>query len=457
MNFPRVVIAAPKSGSGKTLITISLIQALLQKEIKVSAFKCGPDYIDPMFHKKILGVPSKNLDLFFVNDSKLKNIFCSNNNSDISVIEGVMGLYDGLGGISQEASTYEIAKSLNAPVILVLDCHGMARSIIPELMGFVNYDKEKLIKGVILNNLSAPLFVPIKNEIEKNLGIKVLGYFPHNKNLNIESRHLGLKLPNEINDLKNNINQSALNFCKTVDVAELMSIAKSADEINYNEINESIKKSIAKIAVAKDEAFCFYYQENLDMLKTFGAEIIEFSPLHDDELPEDICGIILGGGYPELYADQLEKNLSMKDSIKKAIKKNIPVLAECGGFMYLHKTLKTSDGTCYKMVGAINGDCFYSEKLVRFGYVKVYEKNNLFLKADNNEIRGHEFHYFDSTANGNDCVAKKALGEKNWECSFVSKNSWMGFAHFYYDSNPEFPKHFVEECIAYKTGVLNEK
>lgn len=448
--IPRIIIASAKSGSGKTLVSISLMKYFSMNGKKVNAFKCGPDFIDPMFHKKILELPSKNLDLFFTDEEKTKLIFAKENSSDISIIEGVMGLYDGIDSTTKKASTYHLAQTLNCPIIFVLDASGMALSILAELEGFFLMDKKNLIKGIILNNTSKMLFEKLSPLIEKKFKTKVLGYFPKQKDLKIESRYLGLKLPDEIKNIKDLTKKSAEILSKTVDINAIYKIARNAPLLKikiHAEENLSFKnqQNQIKIALAKDEAFCFYYEDNLKLLKNLGAQIVAFSPLHDKKLPENICGLILGGGYPELFAQELEENLQMKNSIVNTIKSGIPSIAECGGFMYLHKNLILKNKKSYKMLGIIDGDVYDKNKLVRFGYVSIKEKIPSFLK-DNSIIKGHEFHYFDSTNNGKSCISEKPISKKTWESSFTGKNFWWGFSHLYYESNPEFAKRFVELC-----------
>lgn len=453
---PRIIIASPKSGSGKTLISISLMKYFSMNGKKVSAFKCGPDFIDPMFHKKILELPSKNLDLFFTDEEKTKILFTQKNDSELSIIEGVMGLYDGLGCITEKASTYHLAQTLNCPIIFVVDAGGMALSLLAEIKGFLLMDKKNLIKGIILNNASKMLYEKICPLIEKKIKIKVLGYFPKQKDLKIESRYLGLKLPDEIKNIKEMTKKNAEILSKTVDLNAIYKIAENAPplKIQTDIKNENLQNPI-RIALAKDEAFCFYYEDNINLLKNEGAQIVEFSPLHDKEIPKDVYGIILGGGYPELFAEQLESNLQMKNSIVNAIQKGIPSIAECGGFMYLHKNLILKNKKSYKMLGIIDGDVYDKNKLVRFGYVSVKEKISTFLK-NNSIIRGHEFHYFDSTSNGKSCVSEKPISKKTWESSFTGKNFWWGFTHLYYNSNPQFAKKFVKSCREFKNSLGNK-
>ena len=457
--LPRIVISAPKSGSGKTLVTISLMGAFLARGKSLRAFKCGPDYIDPMFHKKILGITSKNLDLFFTNEEQTRAIFAEENDAELSIIEGVMGLYDGTGGISEEASTYHLAKTLQAPVILVIDAKGMGLSLVAEIQGFLGMDSAHLIKGVILNNIPKSFFDQIKPVIQEKCGVQVLGFFPFQKDIEIESRHLGLKLPDEIENIKEMAAKAAEKIAKTVDLDAILKIAEDSAEVTFDEKSgigggEKAENLLqVRIALAKDEAFCFYYEDNLKLLESFGAEIVEFSPIHDKSLPQNIDGFLFGGGYPEFYAEKLSQNPQILEEIRKKISIGMPSLAECGGFMYLHNTLKNQSGNLYKMAGVIDGDTFYTGKLVRFGYVTVKSKSekgqgDCFFKGS---IKGHEFHYFDSTQNGSSFTATKTSG-KEYDLGLCGKNHFWSFAHLYYPSNPDFAKNFVEQCRKYKEG-----
>ncbi len=453
-----IMIAAIKSGSGKTTITCGLLEAIKQRGHAVTAFKCGPDYIDPMFHRKVIGVASHNLDTFFSDDEQIRELYAKEGaDNEIAVIEGVMGLFDGLGGIRQEGSSYHLAKVLQIPIILVIDAHGMGRTVVPVLAGIKDYDEANLIKGVVLNNTSEAFAKTIAGIIEEEVKIPVVGYVPKLRDIKIESRYLGLRLPEEIEGIKEQLAEFAGQLEKTVNVDKLLEIAESVDKVGVSNRgsqcdNQGSADNNAKIriAVAMDEAFNFYYDENLQMLKEYGAELVYFSPIHDRCLPDSINGILLGGGYPELKAEELSSNISMRESIKKAIQSNIPSIAECGGFMYLHDSIRLEDGSVYPMVGVINAESSYAGKLVRFGYVEINEKRSLFLKEDRC-IKGHEFHYFDSTDNGKDAVATKPVTGKNWECVHAGVNHWWGYPHLYYPSNPDFVEHFINVCSKVKT------
>lgn len=454
MKLNRVMIAAPKSGSGKTTITCALIQALKDAGKQVVAYKCGPDYIDPMFHKKLIGIPSKNLDTFFTGERETVRLFLKDRTErDFAVVEGVMGLFDGLGGICEEGSSYHLAKTTKTPIILVVDARGMARSVIPMIKGFLEYDKEHLIKGVILNKVTRSYYEIIKPLIEKELNISVVGYFPDYRQLHIESRHLGLVMPDELKDIKEQLQMASEELKKSISIEKIIQIADEVDELHI--INEPVHGEISSsesntvIAVAKDEAFCFYYEDNLLMLEEYGAKIKYFSPLYDATLPGKCSGILIGGGYPELYAGALARNTDMLAAIKNAAEDGTPVVAECGGFMYLHSAIKDKEGIRHGMVGVIPSICYYTGKLVRFGYVEIEEKKSSFL-SDDERIKGHEFHYFDSENNGEDCLAIKPATGKKYSCILSGENYWLGFPHLYYPSNPSFPRSFLEKARKYK-------
>lgn len=446
----RIMIAAPKSGSGKTTITCGLLQIFKENGEDISSCKCGPDYIDPMFHRQVLGVPSRNLDTFFTGEEGTRKLFLKDRREDeLVVMEGVMGLYDGLGGIREEGSSYHLAKVTQTPILLVVDAKGMGRSVIPLIAGFLAYDKAHLIRGVIFNRMSAAYYEILKPLAEEELGIAVLGYFPENKDLQIASRHLGLCMPGELEDLQGQIRMTAERLRETADISKLLQIAEEAELLEEETVVEdSVETSEAmhpRIAVARDEAFCFYYEENLRLLEQAGAEPVYFSPLHDRNLPENIHGLLLGGGYPELYAGQLSENDTMRTAIRKAVTDGLPTVAECGGFLYLHTTLTDREGHSYPMAGVLPGKCFDTGHLVRFGYIELEENSGYFMPRGS-RIRAHEFHYYDSEDNGADCIATKPATGRNYPCIHVGENHWYGFPHLYYPSCPEFADRFVENA-----------
>lgn len=485
MKINRFMIAAPKSGSGKTMITCALLQLLKASGKNVLSYKCGPDYIDPMFHKKVLGVPSKNLDTFFTDEKTTVQLFLDERaDGDFAVLEGVMGLYDGLGGIYEQGSSYHLAKVTQTPIILVVDAKGMGKSVLALIAGFLQYDTQHLIKGVLLNRMSKGYYDIIKPLIEKELSVKVVGYFPEQKDIGLSSRHLGLVMPDELSDIKKQLNEIADRLKKTIDMDLFIDIAEAADEIGDSGSADKDKRQTLKnaepmrlqdqnntvnIAVAMDEAFCFYYEDNLKLLEKCGAKLQYFSPIHDTKLPKDCDAMLLGGGYPELYAKELSENISMRKSIKTAFEAGLPTVAECGGFMYLHTYIRNicddtdeqnkadvqnkadiqNDMNKFKLVGALDGGCHFKGKLVRFGYIELAEKYSNFLPP-NEKIKAHEFHYYDSTDNGADCIATKPATGRSYDCVISHDNYWLGFPHLYYPSNPHFAESLVRKAYEYR-------
>lgn len=461
MKINRFMIAAPKSGSGKTMITCALLQLLKDSGKNVSSYKCGPDYIDPMFHQKVLGVPSKNLDTFFTDEKTTVQLFLDKRaDGDFAVLEGVMGLYDGLGGIYEQGSSYHLAKVTQTPIILVVDAKGMGKSVLALIAGFLQYDTQHLIKGVLLNRMSKGYYDIIKPLIEKELSVKVVGYFPEQKDIGFSSRHLGLVMPDELADIKEQLDELAGRLKKTIDLDMLLDIAVEAEEItkttNTEQMQIQNQNNTVNIAVAMDEAFCFYYEDNLRLLEKCGAKLQYFSPLHDTSLPKDCDALLLGGGYPELYAKELSENLSMRNSIKTAFKTGLPTVAECGGFMYLHTYIHNiceedadAQNYVFGMTGALDSECHFKGKLVRFGYIELAEKHSNFLPP-NEKIKAHEFHYYDSTDNGVDCIATKPATGRSYDCVISHDNYWLGFPHLYYPSNPHFAESLVRKAYEYR-------
>ena len=443
-----------ENGSGKTTLTCALLKALRDRQLKITSFKCGPDYIDPMFHSEVIGIKSRNLDLFFTGEEITKSLFCKNaEGSDISIIEGVMGFYDGIGAKSTLSSSYDLARVTDTPVILVVNCKGMYLSIVPLIKGFVEYKRDSNIKGVILNNISSMIYDEMKEVIENELNIKVFGYFPSMKDIAFESRHLGLITAKEVNKLNKKLEIMAKKVAETIDLDGIIELANSSSEIIARKVSVEKKYKNINIAVAMDKAFCFYYADNLDLLKEMGANIVSFSPMKDENLPQDIHGIILGGGYPEVYAKELFNNKLMRLNIKNAIiNKKIPTIAECGGFMYLHNSLEDTDGNEFDMVGVINGKSYKTDKLGRFGYIKLVANEDNMLCKKGNSINGHEFHYWDSTCTGEVFTAKKTLRKRNWTCINSTENLFAGYPHVHYYSNIDFAENFLKKCDNYKRG-----
>ncbi len=450
IRIPRILIAAPGSGSGKTLLTCALLRLFQRKGIRAAAFKCGPDFIDPMFHKKVLGTPSRNLDLYLAGEDGVRRSFAAGcEGAQIAVIEGVMGYFDGTGSSGMEGSSYHLASVLQAPVLLAVDVRGMSRSAAALIKGFADYGEQRMIRGAFLNRVSPAMANRISGWLESEAGIPVLGSFPVDDALHIESRHLGLVEPDEIPDLLQKIDHAADLLDQTLNLELLLEIAQSAPVLQVEKMSRekpSVEVSPVTIALAEDKAFSFYYEDNLELLKELGAQIVRFSPLHDREIPE-ADGLLIGGGYPELKAGELAANTFMISSIRRAAEQGMPILAECGGFQYLQEKLVDSEGIEHRMCGVLKGFSRMTKKLVRFGYVEVSGEGGYF--GSGQTIRGHEFHYSDSTNNGNACRAVKPDG-RAWDCMVVQGRITAGYPHLYYRSDPAFAEAFVAECRKFR-------
>ncbi|MCM1046036.1 MAG: cobyrinate a,c-diamide synthase [Candidatus Gastranaerophilales bacterium] len=464
----RLLFAAPKSGSGKTLAVCGLIMALKRRGLKVSAVKCGPDYIDPMFHRSVLGVPSGNIDTFFTEEETTRYLLQKRmEQADFTVMEGVMGYYDGLGGQSDAASTYEIAKVTGTPVVLVVDGKGASVSLAALVKGIVEYRTDSNIRGILLNRVTKSFYPRLKELIERECGIPVVGFLSERKELEVPSRHLGLFAPEEWAHFDAWAERVAEETKENVDLDKLLAIGATAQETNESGPVIPVLPRKVRIGVARDEAFSFYYAENLELLDRMGAEIVEFSPLHDEVLPPQLDGLLLGGGYPEQYAGELEQSGKVREALRGLCEGGIPCLAECGGFLYLQQTLETAgqavDGRqtvtehqagtedhTYRMAGVLPGKGFPTGGLCRFGYIQVETLSPGLLGDAAQHLKGHEFHHWDSTENGADCVAEKPVGGKSYPCMVHTAHMAAGFPHFYYYSNPQAVFHYLQDCLRYQ-------
>ncbi len=457
MRTPGILLTAPASGSGKTLITCGILQALVNRGQKIVSFKCGPDYIDPMFHGKVIGTKSRNLDTFFTDADTTRYLYEKNTEGfDLAVVEGVMGYYDGLGGIRTEGSTYDVARTLDLPAILIVNCRGASLSVLATVRGFLEYQKDSHICGVILNQISPMIYGQLRVLIEQELQIRVFGYVPKMANLSLDSRHLGLVLPGEIRALQKKLNDLAEKLEETLDLDGMISEIKTAE---YRTAGKSdIRKEIRalsfpdkiRIAVAEDDAFCFTYLDNLELLEEMGAKLVPFSPVRDGHLPEAVSGLVLSGGYPELHAKELGSNRSMRASVRKAVADGMPCIAECGGFLYLHRELEDTDGRFYPMAGVLDAKAYRTEKLSRFGYVTLTAEEDQLLGKAGTQIRGHEFHYWDSESCGESFHARKPAGRREWDCVHGTNTLYAGFPHLFYYSNLQVPHAFLRSCFAYQ-------
>ena len=407
-----------------------------------------------MFHSRVIGTKSRNLDTFFTGSEVTKYLLTRNaRDCEIAVMEGVMGFYDGVAGTTTTASAYDLAKVTDTPVILIVNSRGMSVSLAAYVKGFLEYKKDSHIKGVIFNQMSPMLYPRMKKLLEEELGVAVLGYVPKVEDCVIESRHLGLVLPDEIPELKDRLHKLAGVLEETLDIDRILELAGEAPDLldaKPESVTDFRLSEPVRIGVAEDEAFCFFYADNFRLLGEMGAEIVPFSPMEDKQLTDDLDGLLLYGGYPELNGKKLEQNTTMKDMIREKLKAGMPCMAECGGFMYLHEEMEGMDGNFYQMAGVIPGKVYRTPKLSRFGYVTLTQKKPALGMEDFGEIPAHEFHYFDSENCGGDFHAAKPESKRGWDCIHGTDTMLAGFPHLYYYGNPEVPKAFLKKCLAYK-------
>ena len=463
----RILIAGTGSGCGKTTVTSGLLQCLVNRGLAPAAFKCGPDYIDPMFYRRITGCRAGNLDPYFCDRSLLRRLAeQESRGADVSVIEGVMGYYDGIG-FSSEASTFSVACALEAPVVLVLGCRGMGASAGAVLRGFLDWPEiaHSRIRGVIFSQLPGRLY-PAAAETARSMGVMPLGYLPRDPSLGLESRHLGLVTPDEIVDLKEKMNTLAAAVERYIDVDAILALAASAPALREEEGaslppgqaeaadggafgSENQEAPQVRVAVAMDDAFCFTYRENLQCLEELGCTLVPFSPLADPALPAGCCGLLLSGGYPELHAAALSENHAMRQSVYEACRRGMPVIAECGGFLYLHRELEGTDGRFYPMAGVLDRRCVRTGSLRRFGYVQLTAQKGGMLCPEGSSMKAHEFHYWDSEDCGGDFLAEKPDGSRQWACGIHTQTMYAGFPHLFFYEAKEAAAGFVRACRKY--------
>ena len=464
-NIPRLLVAAPNSGSGKTTVVCALLQAFKKRGLSLTAFKSGPDYIDPMFHRRVLDTPSYNLDLFLFGrgekgaSAARKLLIRHGKQSDLVLLEGAMGYYDGVG-TGHEASAYDVAAATDTPVILVVDGRGAGLSLGSVLKGMADFYEDSRVAGFIVNRVKPMVYAHFKKAWETASGLRALGVFPDMPDCAFTSRHLGLVTAGEIRNLEAIMERLAEAAEQHIDLDGLLALARSASPLMERRTSEGLKEGeTAKpvtLAVARDEAFCFYYEDSFDVLRRCGAELIFFSPLHDEVLPP--CdGLYLGGGYPELYAKELEANETMRHTVAQALKGGLPCFAECGGFMYLHQRFRGDDGTQYAWVGAVPGETFMTTSLGHFGYVTLKaERDNLLCDAGDT-ITAHEFHYSHSTSEGDAFTAYKAGSSRSWSGGVASETLAASYLHLHFLGNPAWARRFVSSCRAYSRSAHHDK
>ena len=442
------LLAAPRSGSGKTTMTCALLMALNRRGCAPCAFKSGPDYIDPMFHRAVLGVESRSLDLFFSAPETVRTLYAKGAaGHGAAVCEGAMGFYDGLGGVSDRASAWHLADTLGLPVLLVVEPKGQSLTLAAELKGLVNFRTPSHIAGILLNNCTARMHALLAPMLEEETGLPVLGFLPKLPEAVIGSRHLGLYTAAEVENLQQKLALLADAVEEHIDWPRLLALCEK--EPPALPVQPETPPARVRIAVAQDEAFCFIYAETLEAFRDAGAEVVFFSPLRDTALPENIGGLYLPGGYPELHARELSKNTSLLREIKQKIESGLPTAAECGGFLYLGQSLTDAEGQSWPMAGVLPGEAKDAGRLVRFGYAALSADSDSLLFRAGESFPIHEFHHWDSTANGVALAAKKPVGGAAWRCGFVNEHFYAGFPHLYWAGTP-LPQRFAAAAENYR-------
>ena len=453
MNRPRIVIAGTNSGSGKTTFTAGLIAALRSRGMTVQPFKTGPDYIDPGFHTLAAGRPCRNLDTMLLSRNSALELFDRNSSgADISVVEGVMGLFDGAGARDERGSTAHLAKTIQAPVILVVNGRSMARSASALVLGFSRFDRRVPVAGALLNALgSANHYRILKEAIEGDTGIPVFGYLPRTGDIAVPERHLGLVPSVEQEQGAETIERIRGLVEEHVDVGALLELARCAQVLpSYSPAIFVLpaKPIRARIAVARDEAFHFYYQDNLDILEHLGATLLPFSPLRDPKLPEGTQGVYIGGGFPEEFAGRLSANESLRAELRTAAVCGMPVFAECGGLMYLVEWLQDKSGATHGMVGVFPGITRMGKRLQALGYCGGTLERGALPGRKGATLRGHLFHWSIYDSEGNDDLFSLRL-EKNgnvYRDGLSQKNAFASYLHLHFGTNPAPARRFLERA-----------
>ena len=448
---PRLAIAGTESGVGKTTIATGIMAALRDRGLRVQPFKVGPDYIDPTYHTLATGLTSRNLDSWMLSLDAIAELFeRAARKADVSVIEGVMGLFDGHSGSDEEGSTAEVAKVLNAPVVLIIDAGKMARSAAAVALGYARYDSELDLKGFIINNVGSERHFEWVNEaIEQATSIPVLGYLPKDEHLEMPERHLGL-IPTVENVGVRFIEPLCQQIEKSIDIDRLIEIAHSVHPVKVQHVEPSLfpTKAIPQtvnIAYAWDEAFSFYYQDNLDLLEAYGARLMPFSPLDDEALPLDTQGVYIGGGFPEIYAERLSKNQAMLNSLREAADKCIPIYGECGGLMYLSQGITDFEGNRYQMVGLVPCESIMKNRLTRMGYIQIETLQDTILSPKGNRFRGHEFHWSQLESEPNS-LAYSVVHPRTGNEGFVNGNILASYVHLHFGTDTDLARNFIESC-----------
>ncbi|WP_407655231.1 cobyrinate a,c-diamide synthase [Alicyclobacillus dauci] len=457
------MVAGTNSGVGKTTIALGLLAAYQKRGLSVQGFKVGPDYIDPSYHSALTGRPSRNLDSWMLQPDTLREIFLDATvDADLSIVEGVMGLYDGHDALTNTGTTAEIAMLLGIPTVLVVDVESMARSAAAVVLGFMHLEPAVNVCGVIANRVGGPgHFDLVKTAIEDVCKVPVFGYLERADDIELPERHLGLVPAIERGELRPLFDSLVTRMESTIDLDTLFHIASQAPSVAPTEtslVQPVSAENPVHIAVARDAAFNFYYADNLRLLERYGAHITYFSPLAGDKVPDEAQGLYLGGGFPEEFAAELSRGDDVRQNIREHIQSGLPTIAECGGYMYLASNFIDHAGQNHPMAGVIDGTVTMQRRLVGFGYREVTGEPGNVLLPPGERARGHEFHYstFD-VADANAPSAYRILHPARPKGEGVLlPHGVASYTHLHFASNPRMPERFVEACRAFRDNVLTE-
>lgn len=456
MRKPRLVIAGANSGVGKTSLASGLMSALCRRGLAVQPFKVGPDYIDPAFHSFVTGRKSRNLDAWMLGERTIRELFVKNAAGPaegLSIIEGVMGLFDGHVE-SGEGSSAHVAQILEAPVILVINGASISRSAAALVHGYNTFLPGFKLAGVIINMLSgAAHYELLRRFVEEEAQVPCFGYLVKNPELSLESRHLGLVPSLEVTDLKLRLERLAEAVEDTVDLDGLLALAASAPALAAArpESESAADGPELRLGLALDAAFNFYYEDGLDLLRSLGAELVPFSPVSDKSLPPNLDGLYIGGGFPEMFAEELAANLSLREEIKNRLENGLPAYAECGGLMYLCRELVGFDGRAHKMVGFFPQRAAMTKRLQNFGYVEVNFAEDNVLGPAGSKVRAHEFHHSRLEGDEPEYMLKMIKNKKrSWAGGLAKKNVLAAYPHLHFQANPDLPRHFIALCGKYR-------
>ena len=443
--IPQLMAAAPASGSGKTTVVCALLRALRRRGLDPCAFKCGPDYIDPMFHRAALEVPSCNLDLYLTDPARLRQLYSAHlAGHGAAVVEAAMGYYDG-AGLTDAASGWQTADTLGLPVLLVVRPGGASLTLAAQIKGLQAFRPDSHLAAILLNGCSASYADRLAPLLERETGLPVVGCLPTLEAARLPSRHLGLYTAGEIQDLSPRLDALADALEAGADLDKLLAVCRRPAPVSAPAQAAPVR---ARIAVARDEAFCFCYPETLETLARAGAECVFFSPMRDAALPE-ADALYLPGGYPELYAEALSKNAPLRRAVAAAVAAGMPTVAECGGFLYLGQTLADEAGSVWPMAGVLPGDGFRAGRLVRFGYADLTAREDSLLFRAGERVPVHEFHHWDSTCPGDALEAEKPDGRR-WHCGFAGPRLYAGFPHLYLAGRPRLAERLVSAAAAWR-------